>query len=227
MREVVFEDRSSLRFIDSQAFDKTYKLKKISLPRSLELIGSRSFWLSGVEEVVLNGVRNLRIDRWAFYRSNLKSIDLPKDVGIHADTFRRTGCSDDSIFVPGATIRDCNPNMVRVHKKKYWSTGNNYWNDIRVSFKLAPGNPSQNPFIGIYPPNTITDTIGPLQEPLRKILFKEGTKDGTGIIPLHPVLEGKENYEAYLLNEDYFILAGPSIFTIQDEERDDDADDDW
>ena len=117
--------------------------------------------------------------------------------------------------------------MVRVHKKLYWSTGNNYWNDILISFKVAPGNSPKNPFIGIYPPNTITDTIGPLQEPLRKILFKEGTKAGTGHIPLWPVLEGKENYEAYLLDEDYFVLAGPSLFTIKDEERDDDAGDDW
>jgi len=227
LREVIFEDGSTLKFIARQAFDKTYKLKTISLPQSLTLIGDRAFFESGVEEVVFKGApRKLRFDLWAFYKSSLKSIDLPWDASLKTDAFSQTGCSDDSIFVPGATIKDCNPNMVRVHKKIYWSSGNFYHNDIFVSFKVGPGN-SQNPFIGIYPPNTVSNNIRFYHEPLRKILFKKGTIAGTGNIPIYPALEGKENYEAYLLTEDYYYLAGPSVFTIQDQKKHDDPDDDW
>jgi len=203
-------------------------ITSITIPDYITVISDLAFYESGLTSINFEAGSNLKsIRKKAFYGTQLVTANIPNGVSIANDAFQNTPC--ENLFQAGNTVVNCHSgdtrkNFVRVHKDTYWSTGNNYWNDIDISFETVS---TLNPLIGIYSPNTITN---PAPEPLRKILFKEGTKEGTGHIPLFPVLKGGK-YEAYLLKKGHegqlYVVAGPDVFMIIDEDRDDDADDDW
>ena len=53
MKEVVFEENSSLKRVGEDAFNNCSDLKNISLPEGLESLGKGCFAYSGLEEIII------------------------------------------------------------------------------------------------------------------------------------------------------------------------------
>ena len=84
--------------IDDNAFYEDEKMKKITLPNTLRIIGKEAFACSSLETVILSGAL-LIIDDGAFANSSLKSADIPDSVSvIGEDAF--SGTEITSITIP-------------------------------------------------------------------------------------------------------------------------------
>ena len=84
--------------IDDNAFYEDEKLKKITLPDTLRIIGKESFACSTLESAILPESLLIIEDR-AFTDSALKSVNIPGSVSIIGEE-AFSGTSIDSITIP-------------------------------------------------------------------------------------------------------------------------------
>lgn len=75
LREVNFSGNTQLKEIPNKCFQSLKNLKKITLPESIELVGSEAFARSGLKSLELKA-NQLRIGDGAFATSELKSVKL-------------------------------------------------------------------------------------------------------------------------------------------------------
>lgn len=102
LKEVKFENGSSLKSIEHYAFQNCFKLERINFPSKLEQLRAHSFWCcSSLKQVFIP--KSLKIiDASVFYTTSIKEIDLPSSCKYQGI---RHGFPHELSFPPNCKIK--------------------------------------------------------------------------------------------------------------------------